>query len=127
MGELIRIEPQLLEMGYQILAVSSDSPEYLSQSKQKHQMNYVLLSDHSMIGAMALGIAWQVNAETLTLYQGYGIDLEKASGERHHILPVPAAYVVGTDGRIRFAYVNPDHKVRVPASVLLEAARAETQ
>ncbi len=110
-------------MGYQILAVSADSPEYLVQSRQKHQMGYTLLSDHSMKGAMALGIAWQVNDENLKILKGFGIDLEKASGESHHILPVPAAYVVGKDGRISFAYVNPDHKVRVPASVLLEAAR----
>lgn len=127
MGELVRIEPQLLEMGYQILAVSADSPEYLAQSKQKHQMGYALLSDHSMHGAMALGIAWQVNDETLKTYKGYGIDLEKTSGETHHILPVPAAFVVGTDGKIRFAYVNPDHKVRVPVQVLLEAARTGVQ
>lgn len=124
MGELIRIEPQLIEMGYQILAVSADKPAYLAQSKQKHQMGYTLLSDHSMQGAIALGIAWQVDARTLETYKGYGIDLEEASGEKHHLLPVPAAYVVGTDGKIRFTYVNPDHKVRVPAQVLLEAARA---
>ncbi len=125
MGELIQIEPQLLEMGYQILAISADSPEYLSQTKQKHKMGYALLSDHSMKGATALGIAWRVNTDTLKTLDGYGIDLEKASGEKHHILPVPAAYIVGTDGKISFAYVNPDHKVRVPATVLLEAARAE--
>ncbi len=112
-------------MGYQILAVSADSPEYLMQSKQKHKMNYRLLSDHSMQGAMALGIAWQVNAENLKMLQGYGIDLEKASGEKHHILPVPAAFVVGVDGKIKFVYVNQDHMVRVPAKVLLVAARAE--
>jgi hypothetical protein len=32
--------------------------------------------------------------------------------------------VIGTDGKISFIYVNPDHKVRVPAQVLLEAAKA---
>ena len=119
----MQIEPKLLEMGYQILAVSADSPESLSQSKQKHEMGYVLLSDHSMKGAMSLGLAWQVNADNLKMFKEYGIDLEKASGEKHHILPVPAAYIVGTDGKISFAYVNPDYEVRVPATVLLEAAR----
>ena len=119
----MQIEPKLLEMGYQILAVSADSPEFLSQSKQKHKMAYILLSDHSMKGAMALGLAWQVNADNLKMFKEYGIDLEKASGEKHHILPVPAAYIVGTDGKISFAYVNPDYEVRVPATVLLEAAR----
>ena len=119
----MQIEPKLLEMGYQILAVSADSPESLSQSKQKLKMGYILLSDHSMKGAMALGLAWQVNADNLKMFKEYGIDLEKASGEKHHILPVPAAYIVGTDGKISFAYVNPDYEVRVPATVLLEAAR----
>ena len=119
----MQIEPKLLEMGYQILAVSADSPESLSQSKQKLKMGYILLSDHSMKGATALGIAWRVNTDTLKILDGYGIDLEKASGEKHHILPVPAAYIVGTDGKISFAYVNPDYEVRVPATVLLEAAR----
>lgn len=111
-------------MGYQILAVSADNPEFLAQSKQKHKMGYQLLSDHTMRGAKALGIAWHVNESMLEKLKSYGIDIEKASGEKHHILPVPAAYVLGTDGKIRFAYVNPDHKVRVPAQVLLEAAKA---
>ncbi len=111
-------------MGYQVLAVSADSPEFLAQSKQKHQMGYQLLSDHSMQGAKALGIAWQVSDKVLKKYREYGIDLEQASGEKHHILPVPAAFVIGKDGKISFIYVNPDHKVRVPAQVLLEAAEA---
>ena len=111
-------------MGYQILAVSADRPEYLKQSQQKHQMGYKLLSDHSMKGAMALGIAWHVDEKYLEMLKSYNIDIEKTSGEKHHILPVPAAFVVGSDGRITFSYANPDHKVRVPVNVLLEAARA---
>lgn len=110
-------------MGYQILAVSADRPEFLQKSKQKHQMGYRLLSDHTMQGAKALGIAWHLDDTTLERYRGFGINLEEASGETHHILPVPAAFVVDTTGKIRFAYVNPDHKVRVPSQVLLEAAK----
>lgn len=124
MGELIRIEPALLELGYQILAVSADKPEVLQQSQTKHKPNYRLLSDHSMKGALALGIAWRVDDQTLEKYRGFGIDLEKASGETHHLLPVPTAYVIGTDGRIKYAYSNPDHRVRISADVLLAMARA---
>lgn len=124
MGELIRIEPALLELGYQILAVSADKPEVLQQSQTKHKPNYRLLSDHSMKGALALGIAWRVDDQTLEKYRGFGIDLELASGETHHLLPVPTAYVIGTDGRIKYAYSNPDHRVRISADVLLAMARA---
>lgn len=124
MGELIRIEPALLELGYQILAVSADSPQMLAQSQSKHKPNYHLLSDHSMQGAIALGIAWRVDDKTLEKFKGFGIDLEKASGETHHLLPVPTAYVIGTDGLIKFAYINPDHRVRIQVDVLLAMAKA---
>jgi hypothetical protein len=33
-------------------------------------------------------------------------------------------FIVGTDGKIRFAYVNPDFKVRLDGEVLLAAAKA---
>ncbi|MGA9575264.1 MAG: hypothetical protein WBS20_15095, partial [Lysobacterales bacterium] len=58
---------------------------------------------------------------------GYGIDLEKASGENHHVLPAPATFIIGTDGVINFAYINPNYKVRLHPDVLLAAAKAYTQ
>ena len=39
-------------------------------------------------------------------------------------MPVPAAFVIGTDGIIDFQYLNPDYKVRVDPDVLVSAARA---
>ncbi len=120
----MRIEPALLDLGYQILAVSADKPEVLRQSQTRHKPNYRLLSDHSMRGAIALGIAWRVDDQTLEKYRGLGVDLEQASGEPHHLLPIPSAYVVGTDGLIKFVYTNPDHRVRIHADVLLAAAKA---
>ncbi len=44
-----------------------------------------------------------------------------------HLLPVPAAYVIDTDGIIVFGYANPNYKVRVPATVLLAAARSAVE
>ena len=127
MGELIRIEPQLIELGYQIIAVSADSPEFLRQSEKKHQPNYLLLSDSDMEGAKALGIAWKLNDAMLKKYREYGINLEETSGRTHHLLPVPAAYVIDTKGVIKFAYINPDHRVRINPEVLLAAAQAEAE
>ena len=46
---------------------------------------------------------------------------------RHGVLPVPAVFVVGTDGVVRYQYVNPDHHTRLDAEVLLAAARGEME
>lgn len=123
-GELQKIEPQLKQMGYQIISVSPDRPERLRQSIEKHGLSYRLLSDSAMTAARAFGIAFTLDAKTLEQYKGYGVDLEEASGEKHHALPVPSVFILGVDGTIKFEYVNPDYKVRLDPAVLLAAARA---
>ena len=54
----------------------------------------------------------------------YGHDIEEASGETHHMLPVPATFIIGRDGIIQFQYANPNYKVRLTPEVLLAAAQA---
>ncbi len=54
----------------------------------------------------------------------FGIDLEEASGETHHLLPVPSVFLVSEQGRIVFEHVDPNYKVRVDPDVLLAAAEA---
>ncbi len=124
LAELKDIEDDLIQLGYQILAVSMDRPAKLRESMQKHEMNYTLLSDSAAAAAKAFGLAFKVEDEHINKLKGFGMNLEEASGQEHHILPVPAAFIIGTDGLIKFEYVNPNYKVRIKADVLLAAARA---
>lgn len=73
------------------------------------------------------GLAFRVSEETLDRYAMAGIDLEAASGYDHHILPVPATFVVGLDGMIRFVYANPNYRVRVDPELLVMAARSAVE
>lgn len=105
------------------MAVSPDLPEKLAATVNRHELTYHLLSDSKMRAARSFGIAFHVDDATVVRYRQYGLDLEGDSGETHHQLPVPAAYVV-TEGVIQFAYVNPNYRVRIDSDVLLAAARA---
>jgi len=124
LGELREIDVQLDELGYRIIAVSADSPAKLRESLDKHELTYTLLSDSTMAGARAFGLAFQETEEGTEALKKHGLDIEAASGMTHHILPVPAAFVLGTDGKIRYQYVNPDYTTRISADVLLAAAKA---
>ncbi len=119
---LREIESKLYDLGYQLLAVCADKPEKLKETLGKDSLRYTLLSDGPMTAAAAFGLAFKVDDITLKKYQGVGIDLEGASGETHHVLPVPAVYLFGTDGIVRFSYVNPNYKIRLNPSLLLAAA-----
>jgi peroxiredoxin len=120
LGKLHRVEAPLIELGYQVIAISPDRPENLRQTGEKHQFQHLLLSDSSMAGARAFGIAWQVNDKTPDYY----LKLERASGDSHHQLPVPSVFIIDTGGVIQFQYVNPDHTIRLDPDVLLAAAKA---
>lgn len=124
MAQLQEAEEQIVEMGYQVLAVSADRPEKLKESITEHDLSYTLLSDSPMTASSAFGLAFKVDRETLDRYDEIGIDLEASSGYDHHLLPVPAVFLVDTEGMIHFKYVNPNYKVRIKSSVLLAAAEA---
>jgi len=117
------VESLLGDYGFQILGISPDQPAKVRETVEKHSMKFQLLSDSKMAAARAFGIAYKVDDATLNLLTQHGVDLEAASGEKHHELPVPAVFVTSTRGVIQFEYVNPDYSVRLHGEVLLAAAR----
>ena len=124
LAELRLAEKQLKEMGFNIWFISIDKPELLLESLDDPGIGYTMYSDSSLSATRAFGLAFRVDDELNEKYLSYDIDLENASGESHHVLPAPATYIIGTDGIINFAYINPDYKVRLHPNVLLAAATA---
>ncbi len=113
LADLQTIEKDILNLGYQIIAISPDSPENLRSSIDKNKLNYRLYSDASMEVSQGLGIAFSVSeamAERLKVSSG---------GLNPGMLPVPSVFVVNTDGEILFEYINPDYKTRIKGSLLL--------
>ena len=125
LGELQSVEAELRELGYQIVAVSADRPSKLRESLDKHDLGFQLLSDSTMTAAVQFGLAWRMPDDMVEKYLSFALDIEGASGQDHHLLPVPAVFIVGTDGIVRYEYVNPNHRVRLDGGVLLAAARSE--
>lgn len=124
LAEVGSVESQLRGMGYQIVAVSPDSPLSLRESLSKEALGYRLYSDSDMVLARGFGLAFHVDDATVELYKGYGIDLDKATGRPHHDLPVPAVFIVDQGGTIRYAHTNPDYKARLSAQEILSAAES---
>ena len=124
LSEMRLAEEQLESMGFDIWFISIDKPEFLLASLDDPDVGYTIYSDSSLSATRGFGLAFRVDDELNEKYLKWNIDLEKASGEDHHVLPAPATYLIGTDGIINFAYINPDYKVRLHPDVLLAAATA---
>jgi peroxiredoxin len=124
LSELRKAEPELREMGFDIWFISIDRPGLLYESLEDSDVGYVVLSDSSLDATRAFGLAFRIPDNLVKKYLKYGIDVEGASGETHHVLPAPSTYIIGSDGVIRFQYTNPDYKIRLHPDVLLAAAHA---
>jgi peroxiredoxin len=118
------VEPELASLGFPVVAISPDRPEKMTKSLEVKDLGYALYSDSDLVAARAFGIAFQLDAATVAKYSGFGIDLEDASGNDRHQLPVPSVFLVERGGTIRWVYANPDYTVRPENAVLLGAARA---
>jgi peroxiredoxin len=124
LAALAELEPKLLALGCQIIAVSPDSAEGLKKMAGKNHLAYRLLSDREMLASSAYGLAFRLSPETEKAYRGFGVELTPVPGGEGFWLPVPAVFIVGRDGFIKFAHSDPDYKARLSPTDLLTAAEA---
>ncbi len=88
-------------------------------------LNYQLFSDEKNEAMRGFGVAYRVDDMTVSTYkQKHNVDLEKSSGQAHHILPVPSVFILDRSGKIVFIHADPDYKVRMKGSDVLSAAQA---
>lgn len=118
LAALGQAEKELLDLGYQIIAVSPDAPKNLKITDEKEKLNYLLLSDSDGALAKAVGIAFQAP-------DGYKQYVSNGSnGINNSFLPVPTVFIVNTNTEIQFEHITPDFKHRISNDLLIAAAKA---
>ena len=111
---MVAIEKDILELGYQIVAISPDDYRNLKPTIQKDNINYTLLSDPNGNFIQDIGIAFKT-PDTMKSF----IATKGQKGETSGALPVPTVMVVDQKGEIKFEYINPNYKVRISGEMLL--------
>jgi peroxiredoxin len=53
-----------------------------------------------------------------------GWDVEPSQGTNTWLLPIPATFVVGTDGEVKARFLDPDYRKRVAVEHLIEALKS---
>jgi len=117
LAEIGEAEADILQLGYQIIAVSPDDAKHLQATDEKNKLNYQLLSDSKGLLTKAAGLAFQAPERYSKML------VEHSSGDNNGFLPVPALFVLNTKGEILFEYINPNYKMRMPGNLLLAALK----
>ncbi len=116
---LAKIEKDILDLGYQIIAISPDDYQNLQNTEEKDSTNYQLLSDPNGKFIKEIGIAFQ----TPLIIKGY-IATKGQKGKTSEVMPVPTVMVVDKKGEILFEYINPNYKVRISGEMLLAVLKS---
>ena len=100
-------------LGYQLIAISTDTPEGLNTSIKNEKLEYTLLSDSDLSVSKKFGLAFKAPKAYWDLLPqstgGKDIDL---------LLPVPSVFILSRTGEIMFEYINPDITKRLKPELL---------
>jgi len=99
--------------GVTLLAVSVDTPENAAQTVTKDELDFRVISNPDAEVLDLYNLAYEVPAELVKMYkEKHNIDLEQSSGQTHHIIAIPAVFIIDRAGTIVYSYANEDYKVR---------------
>ncbi|QOZ28001.1 peroxiredoxin-like family protein [Bradyrhizobium sp. CCBAU 51753] len=111
-------------IGATLAVVTPETRDFPRQLKRSLGLELKVLSDVDYGVAMSYGVLFRVPDETKAHYSRLGFDFGARHGSSTWMLPIPATYVIGAEGRIRSAFVEPDFTIREePAQILASLRR----
>ncbi|MTI15570.1 redoxin domain-containing protein [Sansalvadorimonas verongulae] len=109
---LNEVLPQLQEMNATVLAVSPQRQPFSRQVVRDAGLGFEILTDAGNKVAEKFGIAFPITGELKEVYQGFSLDLKRINGDDSWTLAMPARFVIGQDGVVHSADVDPDYTRR---------------
>ena len=76
--------------------------------------------------ALQMGLAYRLGSELRESYLACGLDLAEAYGTQSWFIPVPATFVIGRDGIVRFSLTDPDFRIRAEPTEVIAVVAALT-
>ncbi len=113
------VAPQIRALGATLVAVSQQTAPNSRKSRADNNLSFPILNDKGGETAAAFGIRFRLQDELIALYKRLKVDLSIINGEPSGTLPMPARYVIGQEGVIAYAEVNPDYTRRPEPDELL--------
>ena len=111
--------PEITVRGASLVAISPQTAPNSRKSQRDNKLEFPILSDARSEVAHAFGIRFALPEYLAKVYKDFGNNLPVVNDDPAWVLPMPARYVIATDGTIAYSEVNPDYTHRPDPSELL--------
>ncbi|MGB6287417.1 MAG: peroxiredoxin-like family protein [Xanthobacteraceae bacterium] len=123
---LARAEKEVAPEQRHIAAIVPDRQKFAMWLKSDAKAPFPILTDIDNGYAMTLGLAIYVGDELKQKMVSSGSNPAVSQGTDNWMLPIPATFIVGTDGIVRARFVDPDYRTRMAIEDMLAALRSAT-
>jgi peroxiredoxin len=120
---LVRAHDEVSSIGGQIVAIMPEREQFVSDLRATSKAPFPVLTDMDNGYAMSLGLAVWLGDE-IPKFIAHRHDIARYQGNDAWVVPIPATFVVGQDGRIKARFVDPDYRKRMAIEDLLAAMRS---
>jgi peroxiredoxin len=121
---LVEAESKARAEGSQIAAILPERRQFASELRAEANAPFPILLDMDNGYAMSLNLAICVGEEMKRMMAESGWDLPAYQGNDAWMLPIPATFIVATNGRITARFVDPDYRKRMAIEDMLDALKA---
>ena len=104
--------PDIEARGATLVAISQQTAPNSRKSQHTNKLGFPILGDKGGELAAKFGIRWKMPEDLQQIHKQLGADLTAFNGEGSWTLPMPARYVIGQDGVLAYAEINPDYTRR---------------
>ena len=104
--------------GASLVAISMQGASDSRKSQRGNKLSFPILTDTAGELAAKFGIRWTLQDYVIEFHKMFGVELPKIHNDGKWNLPMPARYVIDTDGTVAYAEVNPDYTRRPDPSDL---------
>lgn len=113
------VRAEIEAFGASLVAISPQTAPNSRKSQSSNKLGFAILSDKGSEVAAQFGLRWRLPDDLQAVHKKLGADLTAFNGENSWTLPMPARYVIGRNGVIVYAEINPDYTRRPEPSDLL--------
>ncbi len=113
--------PLLKEHNISVVAITPETQENVQKSIEKTSASFTIISDRGQEIMHLYKTLFALSDETIEKYKGYGIILPEVNTKNTWTLPVPATYLIDTDGKTIFSHFDEDYSKRASIKSVLNA------
>jgi len=118
--------PEIKSLDAQLIVISPNTPDNSISSIEKHGLEFEVLTDARNKIAKEFRLVFNLAEELRPIYQQFNFDIPKYNGDESWELPIPATYIVNTDGKIVHAFVNADYTKRMEPTEIISKLKELT-